>query len=72
MHLGNHPEVVVCTRCAHFLHTRAWAKDDHAKTGPGVRTRNAFRQVRRSAMAKGWHRNRFVGPPLRWLGKRLP
>jgi hypothetical protein len=72
VHLGNHPEVAVCTRCAHSLHTWAWAKDDQAKSGAGVRARNAFRRLRRAVMEKGWHRSRLIGQPLRWLGKHLP
>jgi hypothetical protein len=72
VHLGNHPEVAVCTRCAHSLHTWAWELDDRTKTGLAVRGREAFRRLRRRAMEKGLHRNRFIGKPLRWLSKHLP
>lgn len=72
LHLGNHPEVTVCTRCAHSLHTWAWELEDQAKTGPAVRTRDAFRRLRKHSMEHGWHQNRIIGKPLRWLGKHLP
>jgi hypothetical protein len=72
VHLGNHPEVGVCTRCAHSLHTWAWQLEDKAKTGPGARARNAFRTVRHTVMDKGLHRNPIIGRPLKWLGKHLP
>lgn len=72
VHLGNHPEVTVCTRCAHSLHTWAWELEDQAKTGPAVRARNAFRRLRAHGMEHGWHHNRVIGTPLRWLGKHLP
>lgn len=70
--LGNHPEVGLCTRCAHFVHSRAWEIEDRDRTGPAVRGRDAFRSLRRAVVARGWHNNRIVGGRLRWLGKHLP
>lgn len=72
VHLGNHPEVVVCVRCAHSLHNWAWAKEDQVKHGPRAQGRNALRGVRRAVMDKGLQRSRFIGTPLRWLGKHVP
>jgi hypothetical protein len=72
VHLGNHPEVGLCLRCAHFVHKQAWEIEDRDRTGPLPRSRDAFRQVRRQVVERGWHQNPVVGGPLRWLGKHLP
>ncbi len=72
VHLGNHPEVALCVRCAHWVSKQAWEIEDLTRTGPLVRTRHRLRAVRRHAVEKGWHRSRLVGGPLRWLGKHLP
>jgi len=34
VHLGNHPEVGLCVRCAHSVSKWAWEIEDQAKTGP--------------------------------------
>lgn len=72
VHLGNHPEVVVCIRCAHSLSTWAWELEDQARTGPAVRFRDALRRVRRTVVRRGWHHNRIVGRGLRWWGRFTP
>ncbi|MGH8960231.1 MAG: hypothetical protein ACRDWT_03355 [Jatrophihabitantaceae bacterium] len=72
VHLGNHPEVAVCTRCARSIAKWAWEIEDRSRTGLAVRARDRFRSVRRAVIARGWHRSRFVGGPLRWLGRHLP
>jgi hypothetical protein len=72
VHLGNHPEVAVCVRCAHSLSKWAWELEDADKRGPAVAARNAFRQVRQGVMRRGWHRKPIVGNWIRWLGKHLP
>ena len=33
---------------------------------------DAFRRLRTHAMEHGWHQNRIIGKPLRWLGKHVP
>jgi hypothetical protein len=72
VHLGNHPEVTVCTRCAHSVSKWAWEIEDQSRTGLAVRGRNQFRRLRKTVVQHGWHRGRLVGRPLRWLGKHTP
>jgi hypothetical protein len=72
VHLGNHPEVALCIRCAHSVSKWAWEIEDQSKSGPFVMARDRFRAVRRNVISHGWHRTPFVGGPIRWIGKRLP
>ncbi len=72
VHLGQHPEVHLCLRCAHFVHQQAWEIEDEGKRGPAAFTRDRFRDLRAEVMRRGWHQNRFIGGKLRWLGKYLP
>ena len=70
--LGNHPEVAVCLRCAHFLSKQASGVEDRDRVGLGVAVRNRLRAGRRAVMDRGWHRHPALGRPLRWLGRHLP
>jgi hypothetical protein len=72
VHLGNHPEVGVCIRCAYSLKTWAWEIDDRSRTGLAVHARNWFRGIRRRVMVNGIHQKNWMRRPLRWLGRRLP
>jgi hypothetical protein len=72
VHLGNHPEVHLCLRCAHFVHQRAWEIEDEELGGPAAFARDRFRGLRRGVVRRGWHQSRFIGGRLRWLGKYLP
>lgn len=72
VHLGNHPEVHLCLRCAHFVHQQAWQIEDDGKTGPAAFARDRLRNLRAQVVHRGWHQNRFIGGKLRWLGKYLP
>ena len=72
VHLGNHPEVHLCLRCAHFVHQQAWEIEDKEKRGPAALAREKLRGLRASVIRRGWHENRFIGGGLRWLGKHLP
>lgn len=72
VHLGNHPEVAVCTRCAHSLSKWAWEIEDQARTGLAVRARDGIRRVRKTVVRHGWHNNPLIGRGLRWLGKFTP
>jgi hypothetical protein len=72
IHLGNHPEVTVCRRCAHFLHQQARALEDAETDGLGSRARDVIRSARRTIVEGGWHRNPIVGPALRRLDRHLP
>ena len=72
VHLGNHPEVAVCTRCAHTLSKWAWEIEDRTRSGPAVRARNLFRRARKAVVAHGWQHSPLIGRLLRALGKHLP
>jgi hypothetical protein len=72
VHLGNHPEVALCRACARWAAKQAWEIDDRTKTGPLVRARDRFRDLRRAVIDRGWHRSKLLGRPLRWLGDHLP
>ena len=72
VHLGNHPEVALCLRCARWASKQAWEIEDKGKTGTLVRARKQFRALRRSVVQHGWHNSRWFGGPIRWIGKRLP
>ncbi|MGI8868550.1 MAG: hypothetical protein ACR2F6_06800 [Mycobacteriales bacterium] len=72
VHLGNHPEVTVCTRCAHSISKWAGEIEDQSRTGIAVRARDVFRRLRETVVERGWHRSRLIGRPLRWLGKHTP
>lgn len=72
VHLGNHPEVHLCLSCAHFVHQQAWEIEDEGKHGPAAFAHNTFRHLRAEVVRHGWHRNKFIGSKLRWLGKYLP
>lgn len=70
--LGNHPEVTVCTRCAHSLSKWAWEIEDQSRTGLTVQLRDGFRRLRKAVVRRGWHHNRFIGRYLRWIGRFTP
>ena len=72
VHPGNHPEVHLCLRCAHYVHQQAWTIEDRQRRGPATAARNTFRDVRAEVIRRGWHQNRVIGGRLRWLGKYLP
>lgn len=70
--LGAHPEVAVCTDCAHFLHRRARAQHDESRPTPGSRVRAVVQRGRAAVMARGWHQKRAVGRLLRGVNRHLP
>ena len=72
VHLGNHPEVALCLRCAHWAAKEAWEIEDRDKTGLLVKMRDRFRHLRRDVRDRNWHQHPVFGRPLRWLGKYLP
>lgn len=72
VHLGNHPEVVVCIRCVRSLGKWAWEIEDQARTGLAVRARDSFRRLRKRVVRHGWHHNKLVGRGLRWIGRFTP
>ena len=71
VHLGSHPEVLVCLRCAHFLHQQAMAREDALHPSPAARVRDLLRSARTVVMQHRRHQNRVLGRPLRWLGRHL-
>lgn len=72
VHLGNHPEVALCPRCARWAARQAREIEDRSESGVAVLVRDRLRAARRAVMERGWQQHRFLGGPLRWLGKRLP
>jgi hypothetical protein len=72
VHLGNHPEVSVCVRCAHSLHKSAGEVEDRDRRAPAARARDRFRSVRKIVVQRGWHHAPLLGRSLRWLGRYLP
>jgi len=70
--LGNHPEVAVCLRCAHFLHQQARGREDAQRTSPAARARDGLRAARRFVVRRGWHQKAGIGRHLRWMGRYLP
>jgi len=72
VHLGSHPEVGVCLRCAHFLHQQAGQRKDALRPSIAGRLRDGMRWCRRVVMDHGWHQRPVIGRPLRWLGRRVP
>jgi hypothetical protein len=72
VHLGSHPEVGVCLRCAHFLHHQAGEREDALRPSIATRLRDGLRWARRVVMHHGWHQRPVIGRLFRWLGQRLP
>ena len=72
VHLGSHPEVALCLRCARWASKQAWEIEDQGRTGTLVRARDRLRAARRSVVEHGWQNSGWFGGPIRWLGKRLP
>lgn len=72
VHLGNHPEVGVCRPCARWAAKEAWEIEDRDRAGALVLGRDGLRIVRRFVIDRGWHRSRWLGGPLRSVGKRMP
>lgn len=72
VHLGNHPEVALCIRCAHSVSKWAWEIEDQSKTGRLVMARDRLRTVRRGVIRRGWQHSPVFGEPIKWIGKRLP
>jgi len=70
--LGNHPEVSLCLRCARWAAKQAAELEDLGRTGLLVLLRNRLRLARHRVIERGWHRNRYLGGALGWLGRRLP
>jgi hypothetical protein len=72
IHLGNHPEVVLCPSCGRWAAKQAREIEDRGRTGPLVAVRHRLRQARRGVVERGLHRNRLIGRALRRLGRHLP
>lgn len=72
VHLGNHPEVNICLRCARFVAKSGREIEDRDKQGMAVVMRERARSVRKTVVQRGWHNAPVVGPALRWLGRRTP
>jgi hypothetical protein len=72
VNLGNHPEVELCLRCAHFLHRQANAREDAMRPSPAARVRDRLRAARNGVVQRQWHQKPIIGRPLRWLGRHTP
>ena len=70
--LGDHPEVAVCLRCAHFLHQQARGREDAVRPSPAARVRNRLRAARAFVVRHGWHQTPVIGSLLRRLGRHTP
>lgn len=70
--LGTHPEVGVCSGCAHWLHRRARAATERERPGLGPRARRVIDAARGRVMRAGAHQWPLVGPLLRRLDRHLP
>lgn len=72
VHLGNHPEVALCMRCARWASKQANEIEDSSRTGLAVMLRNRARVARGVVIHKGWHRIPIIGAALRQLGPHTP
>lgn len=72
VHLGDHPEVHLCSQCAHPVHQRTWEIEDEGKDGPVASARDQFRNLRAEVIRRGWHQNKLIRGKLRCLGTYLP
>lgn len=70
--LGDHPEVTLCLRCAHFVHRRAQALEDAGVRTVATRVRGVVRACESLVVQHDVLRKPVIGPLLRWLGPRLP
>ena len=68
VHLGNHPEVKLCTRCSYFVAARARELENARDVGPITRVRL---KITRFVIERGIGQRPIVGRPLRWLGRRF-
>lgn len=69
VHLGEHPEVAVCTGCARYLNRRARQAN---ATVASRRLYVAAEKIRDAVIARGWHEHPRIGPVLKWLDRRMP
>lgn len=71
-HLGEHPEVAVCARCARSLYRWARVADERTSRSLGPVLRRVSLHIRRRIVGRGWHQRGLPGRILRWLGRSLP
>jgi hypothetical protein len=72
VHLGNHPEVGICTRCAHWVHRRGTQLDDAQHPSIAARLRSIVHALRTAIVNKGWHERGLLGTLLRRIDRHLP
>jgi len=72
VHLGNHPEVTICTRCARSVGKWGREIEDRSRAGLANRARGQLRRLRKLVVRRGWQHLPIIGPPLRWLGRHTP
>src|SRR3954454_6543810 len=69
VHLGNHPEVTLCLRCARWASKQANEIEDGSQSGLAVMLRDRARFVRRVVVQRAWHQLPVIGPILRRIGR---
>lgn len=72
VHLGAHPEVLICFDCARWVRRRALLRADAGRRGMRVGLRRVLAQTRAAVIGRGWHDSPVIGPFLRWIDRRLP
>jgi hypothetical protein len=72
VHLGNHPEVGICPRCAHWVHRRGTQLEDAKHPSIAARLRAIVHALRTAVINKGWHQGGFLGTLLRRIDRYLP
>ncbi len=72
VHLGEHPEVIVCLRCAHDLHHRAVVTEDERRPSVAAWARDVLRSGRRFVMDRDLQNKPGIGRVLQWMGRFMP
>ncbi|MBE8519220.1 hypothetical protein ILP97_17140 [Amycolatopsis sp. H6(2020)] len=72
VHLGNHPEVGICTRCARWMQRRATELDDAYHPTVAARLRAGIHTARNAVIRRGWHQRGLLGTLLRRIDRYLP
>ena len=70
VHLGAHPEVGVCRRCARYLARRSARLP--GRMTPATSIHRTSQEIRERVMVRGLHEGRLLAPLLRWIGRFLP
>jgi hypothetical protein len=72
LHLGEHPEVGICPRCARSIYRRAVQRVDEQHPTTAARLRGVVRTARERVIGRGWHNRPIIGTLLRRIDRHLP